>query len=266
MSARPLTVPFSILALAVLAPGAAAGGGTKLEAAQINAAAAPWIVLGGRVAITGTVTPRQAGIRLTLERRDGTAWLPVAARSSQQGGGFSFLSRPATSGLATYRVVTTPATSYTGASASVPVAVLEWNYLGNIYVRQGAGEVSTDPIVSNGVTYRNPVALDAGCYNAWGGDAWVEYDLGRRAEIFDATVGLPDSAQPGSTASFRVLGDGKTLAAGELVPGQAMKLKLSLSGVSRLRLFSNVPDPTGAAGCGTYYLQVVFGDAQVLGR
>ncbi|HUY72533.1 MAG TPA: NPCBM/NEW2 domain-containing protein [Gaiellaceae bacterium] len=128
-----------------------------------------------------------------------------------------------------------------------------------------AGELSTDPIVSNGVTHNHPVALDAGCYNAWGGDAWVDYVLGTRYELFTATVGLPDSARAGSTASFRVLGDGKTLASGNLVPGSSTKIKLSLSGISRLRLFSNVPGPTGAAGCGNYFLQVVFGDAQVLG-
>jgi hypothetical protein len=27
----------------------------------------------------------------------------------------------------------------------------------------------------------------------------------------------------------------------------------------------NVPDPTGAAGCGTSYTQVVFGNPQILG-
>jgi hypothetical protein len=265
MTSRSLTVSFSISTLLVFAPNAGAGGGTRLESAKITAAAAPWMVFGGRVAISGRVTPHLAGIRITLERQQGTVWLPIGATKSQSLGGFSFVNRPGKLGLATYRVVTSPGTSYVGASASVPVEVLEWTYLGNTYVRPGAGELSTDPIVSNGVTYKNPVALDAGCYNAWGGDAWVDYDLGRRYETFTATVGLPDSAQAGSAASYGVLGDGKTLSSGNLVPGTSTKIKISLSGISRLRLFSNVPDPTGAAGCGNYFLQVVFGDAQVLG-
>jgi hypothetical protein len=265
MSTRYLTVSASIVALLLFTADAAAGGGTKPEAAQLTAAAAPWAVFGGRVAISGTVTPHQAGIRLTLERQRGAGWLPVAAGSSQANGAFSLASRPRRLGLATYRVVTSPGTSYVGQSASVVVAVLEWTYLGTIYARPAAGELSTDPVVSGGVTYKNPVALDAGCYNAWGGDAWVDYDLGRRYEAFTATVGLPDGTQPGSTASFRVLGDGRTLSSGELVPGTETELRLSLSGVSRLRLLSNVPDPTGAAGCGLYFLKVVFGDAQVLG-
>jgi hypothetical protein len=265
MTVRSLTVSVSISALLVLAPSAGAGGGQKLESAQITATAAPWIVLGRRVAISGTVTPRLAGIGITLEREQGGAWLPVGAKKSRSSGGFSFVDRPAKLGLATYRLVTSLGGTYVGASASVPVAVLGWSYLGSMYARPAAGELSTDPIASNGVTYQNPVALDAGCYNAWGGDAWVDYELGRRYETFTATVGLPDSAQPGSTASFRVLGDGKTLSAGNLVPGTSTQVKISLNGIARLRLFTNVPDPTGAAGCGTYFLQVVFGDAQVLG-
>ena len=265
MRARYLTVVFSISALLVFAPNAGAGGGTRVASAEITAAAAPWMAIGAGVAISGRVTPHLAGIRITLEREQGTAWRAISAEKSQSGGGFSFVNHPGKLGLATYRVVTSPGTSYVGASASVPVEVLEWTYLGKIYARPAAGELSTDPIVSNGVTYNNQVALDAGCYNAWGGDAWIDYDLGRRYETLTATVGLPDSARAGSTASFRVLGDGKTLASGNLVPGSSTKITVSLSGISRLRLFSNVPDPTGAAGCGTYFLQVVFGDAQLLG-
>ncbi len=266
MRARYLSVPCSISALLLLlAPAAGAGGGRSAVPAAIRAAAAPWIVLGAQLAISGRVTPHLGGIRITLERQQGTAWLPVAEGESKPYGGYSFLERPATAGPESYRVVTATGSSYLGTSASVPVEVLEWTYLASIYERPGAGELNTDPIVSDGVTYQNPVALDAGCYNAWGGDAWVDYDLGRRYQSFTATVGLPDSARAGSTASFTVLGDGKTLATGNLVPGSSTKLTLSLSGISKLRLFSNVPDPTGAAGCSSYFLQVVFGDAQVLG-
>lgn len=61
--------------------------------------AAPWTILGGRVAITGSVKPHEAGLGLTLEQRDG-------------------------------------------------------------------GE------------YDHAVTMDPGCYNAWNGDAWVDYILG----------------------------------------------------------------------------------------
>jgi hypothetical protein len=162
-------------------------------------------------------------------------------------------------------VTTAQGSSFTGTSAPVPVQVLEWTFLGNLFVRPDAGDLNTDPAMSDGVAYKDPVVLDAGCYNAWGGDAWVDYDLGRHYQTFTATVGLGDTDLLNGAATFRVDGDGKTLASGSLVPGMSTKVSISLSGVSKLRLFSNVPDPTGAAGCGNYFLQVVFGNAQVLG-
>jgi len=87
------------------------------------------------VAISGRVTPHLAGIRITLQREQGTAWLPIAIEKSHPDGGFSFVNRPGSVGVATYRVASSPGASYVGASASVPVEVLEWIYLGNIYAR-----------------------------------------------------------------------------------------------------------------------------------
>jgi hypothetical protein len=44
-----------------------------------------------------------------------------------------------------------------------------------------------------------------------------------------------------------------------------MKLNISLAGVSKLKLMANFPDPTGAAGCASFFPRMVFGDAQLLG-
>jgi hypothetical protein len=115
----------------------------------------------------------------------------------------------------------------------------------------------------NGDTH--PVALDAGCYNAWGGDAWVDYPLAKKYETLTATMGLAGYVETGSTGTYQVIGGGKILTSGSLVPGASKKISVSLSGLSTVRLKINVPDPYNAGGCGLSYTEVVFGDAQVLG-
>ena len=115
-------------------------------------------------------------------------------------------------------------------------------------------------------TYRAITSLDPGCYNQWGGSAWIDYLLERQYKQFSATVGLDDASPSGQTATFSVIGgDGKKLASGSLVHGAATKVKVSVDGEYRLRLSINVPDPNNAAGCSTYFPHVVFADAQLLG-
>jgi hypothetical protein len=167
-------------------------------------------------------------------------------------------------------VVTTKGTNYVGSSASVPVRVLHWSDVGSIdtfyYTHPISGDVSFDPIGSAGVSYAHPLSLDAGCYNQWGGSAWVDYVLDRQYETFAATVGIGDGAPTADTATYKIIGgNGVKLATGSLVVGKSTKLRLALSGVYRLRLWINVPDPNGAAGCSSSFTKVVFGDAQLLG-
>jgi hypothetical protein len=264
MTARSLTALLATSALLALAPAAAAGG-TKPRQLTITANAAPWVVVGTDLGIKGGVSPRESGIRVTLEQRFEGEWLKVGALPVGPSGTFSFTTHPARAGLQTYRVVAAPGTGFVGGSNALPVQVLHWTYLSDIYAHPGGGDMTTDPMTSKGVTYQHDVALDAGCYNAWSGSAWVDYPLGHAYQTFTATVGLDDQAPSGTTATYAVTGDSKQLAAGSLVPGQVVKLDLSLSGVGKLRLSMNVPDPTGAAGCGVYFPHVVFGNAQFLG-
>ena len=130
----------------------------------------------------------------------------------------------------------------------------------------GAGSLTTDPIVSDGVRYEHAVSLDPGCYNQWGGNAWMDYVLQRQYAQFSATVGLDDEAVSGATATYVVLGgDGKKLAIGSLVWGQATKIKVSVSGEYRLRLWINVPDPEQRRRLQLVLHARVFGDAELLG-
>lgn len=261
------------LALGFLLAFAAEGGASSAgKAVKIVASASSWTVVKSHVRVAGTVTPHPAGIAVTLQQRQGTGWLSLGEQEVRSDGSFSFVTQPSKLGLATYRVVTTKGTSYVGASPRVPVRVLHWQYVTDIagfeYVTPtpGSGSLTTDPIVSDGVRYEHPISLDPGCYNQWGGNAWIDYILQRQYQLFSATIGLDDEAVSGATATYVVLGgDGKKLATGSLVRGQATKIKVSVGGEYRLRLWINVPDPNNAAGCSTYFTHVVFGDAELLG-
>jgi hypothetical protein len=251
---------------------AGAGAAGQTTRVKITATAtAGWVAAGSPARITGSVTPHPAGVQLALQQRQGSGWLTLATRSAGAGGGFSFIARPAQNGLATYRVVAASDTSFTGSSASVKVRVLHWSYLGSIeqfeYVNPIVGDLSLEPIVAHGVRYDHPVTMDAGCFNGYDGSAWVDFPLERRYELFTATMDLGGSATTGSTATYDIVGgDGKKLGSGSLSFGEApKKVSASVEGEYRLRLVINVPDPTHAAGCGTSYTQVVFGDAQLLG-
>ena len=269
MTARVLPVVFAASALLAFGPSANAGPSAKPRAVSITASAVPWMVVGSPLRITGDVRPHLAGVGVTLEQRREGGWLPLAVKTVAASGAFSFTARPNRLGLKSYRVVTSKGTNFVGASAVVPVKVFHWTYLGNneafYYVNPIAGSLSTAPNVSNGVHYEHPISLDPGCYNSWGGSAWIDYPLERRYERFTATVGVGDTVPTHLTLTYSMIGAGKKLASGSLVAGQSRKISVSVEGVYRLRLMINVPDPTNTAGCSPTFPQVVFGDAQLLG-
>jgi len=258
------TAPLALFTLLALAPAAGAEGSAPVKTVQITAEAPPSVVLGSRLGITGSVEPRVGSLELALEERTGRGWKIVATKSVT-GGSFSFRARPQDPGPATFRVSAAGGGSVAGASPPVVVKVLHWSYLSDIYARPAAGDLITDPSSAHGVTYDHVIAMDAGCYNAWNGDAWVDYILNKRYQQFTATVALDDAAPQGATATWSIWGGGQVLAHGGLTNGTVQQVKVSIAGMYRLRLRINVPDPTGAAGCGSSYTQVVFGNPQILG-
>ena len=269
MTARSLTVAFALSALLAFAPNVSAGRNTTPKAVTITASAVPWMVVGSNVRITGTVKPNLAGVGVTLQQQKDGGWFPVADKTVGSNGDFSFSTRPNRVGPKSYRVVTSKGTNFAGASARVPVRVLHWTYLGDnqafYYVNPIVGDLSTQPIASNGVHYEHPISLDPGCYNSWGGSAWIDYSLQRQYERFTATVGVGDAVPTTLTLTYTLIGAGKKLASGSVAAGQSTKINVSVEGVYRLRFMINVPDPTNSAGCSPTFPQVVFGDAQVLG-
>ena len=269
MTARSLTVAFSLSALLAFAPNVSADRSSTPKAVTITASAVPWMVVGSSLRITGTVKPNLAGVGVTLQQQKDGGWFSVADKTVGSNGDFTFSTRPNRAGLKNYRVVTAKGTDFTGTSARVPVRVLHWTYLGSsqafYYVAPIVGDLSTQPIASNGVHYEHPISLDPGCYNSWGGTAWIDYPLQRLYEKFSATVGVGDAVPTTMTLTYSLIGAGKKLASGSIVAGQSKKINVSVEGVYRLRFMINVPDPTNSAGCSPTFPQVVFGDAQVLG-
>lgn len=261
---RLLTVPLAAFVLAALVPSALAGGTTPAKTVQITASAAPWMELGSRVSITGSVKPNPAGLDLALQQRTADGWKTVATKAAT-GTSFGFLVKPKDPGAATFRVVAANAGSIAGNSAPIVVRVYHWSYLSDQYTRPFAGDLMTDPNTAHGVDYDHVITMDAGCYNAWNGDAWVDYILNKRYQVFTATVALDDAAPQNSTATWSVWGGGKVLASGSLANGAVNQVKVSVADMYRLRLKINVPDPTGAAGCGSNFTQVVFGNPEILG-
>jgi hypothetical protein len=157
------------------------------------------------------------------------------------------------------------------ASASLPIRVLHWTrFLDNPVFADaipdpGDGDLSTEPVESHGVNYKDAFAIDPGCYNQWDGNAWVDYMLFRKYASFTATIGIAAGAPSDQTATYSLIGGGKKLASGTLTLNSATKIKVSLDGLYKLRIQINIPDPYHAAGCTLQFPQVVFGDPQVLG-
>jgi hypothetical protein len=265
---RPRLLPI-LFALLAFVPNAHGGPSANPKTVTITASAVPWLVVGSHLRITGTVKPSSAGVGVTLQEQHDGGWHSLADKVVGSSGDFSFITRPNRVGAKAYRVVTSKGTNFAGASARVPVRVLHWTYLGAnqafYYVNPIAGDLSTQPIASNGVHYEHPISLDPGCYNSWGGSAWIDYPLQRQYERFTATVGVGDAVPTTMTLTYSLIGAGKKLASGSVVAGQSRKINVSVEGVYRLRFMINVPDPTNSAGCSPTFPQVVFGDAQVLG-
>jgi NPCBM/NEW2 domain len=263
MTTRSLSLLSAVLTLLVFASSAGAGART---AVTITASTAPWTVVGSTVGIKGGVSPHVAGLSVALQQRSGGEWTTLMATKVTSGGGFSFKLQPKNPGTDTLRVVTSKGAVAAGTSSTMRLRVLHWSYLSDQYIQApSGGELYTDPIVVHKQTFDHPVSLDAGCYNPWNGDAWINYPLKGQYETFTATVGIADDADPNTVASFKVYGDGQILASSDLVYGQTVKVNVSLAGLKRLQLRMNVPDPTGAAGCSVFFPKVVYGDAQWLG-
>ena len=90
-----------------------------------------------------------------------------------------------------------------------------------------------------------------------------EYQLGRRADLFTATVGVPDDvSETSGTIRVRLVGDGRELASVTASYSKPVELTASVTGVLRIDLQTSfVKGPDGDYGSQT----VALGDARVVG-
>ena len=82
--------------------------------------------------------PHVGGLALSLQQRHGAGWYTIGAATAGANGAFSFTTHPKTPGFATYRVAA-KGTGYTGDSSPVPVQIVRWSYLSNVYVQMPRG-------------------------------------------------------------------------------------------------------------------------------
>src|SRR5262245_8767258 len=122
----------TVALIASLAFATCASGGRSGGTVRIAVSAAPWVLAGTNLGITGTVTPPPAGLELMLQRWYGTGWLPVGTAAPRTDGSFAFHVRTVKPGASQYRVVSSKDSGFAGASAKIPVRVLHWSYLANI--------------------------------------------------------------------------------------------------------------------------------------
>ena len=155
--------------------------------------------------------------------------------------------------------------SVAGNSAPIVVKVYHWSYLSDQYTRPFAGDLMTDPNTAHGVSYDHVITMDAGCYNAWNGDAWVDYILNKRYQLLHRDRGPRRRRTAELDRDVERLGRREGARLGKPANGAVNQVKVSVANMYRLRLKINVPDPTGAAGCSSNFTQVVFGNPEILG-
>jgi hypothetical protein len=124
---------------------------------------------------------------------------------------------------------------------------------------EGSGTFSAGEAKANAVQYLHAVTGSPSCQSSGAFDE--EFDLSRQWQTFSTTVALDDNSSSGSDAFYALYNDGVQTAKGKLVLGQSVPVKISVSGVLRLRL--EVTDPNSAGNlCGfqNHSVSVVFGD------
>ncbi|GAA2656905.1 NPCBM/NEW2 domain-containing protein [Streptomyces vastus] len=124
------------------------------------------------------------------------------------------------------------APSVTGASAvnqgSQEQYLSETDPLSSEYgVENGSAEI-------NGEQYSQSIAMRADKSSVPYGDA--EYNLGRRWQSFDATIGLRDDSPSESALNFEVFADGERLHEERMKVGESSEIALNVSGKLRITL------------------------------
>jgi hypothetical protein len=193
------------------------------------------LVLGGKVKITGKVSPAAKGKNVILQQKIGDkAWKDQGTDALNKNGRYEFTDKPTTMNARKYRVVK-PATPQhkKGVSKAVAVTVLQWHDLYDLEVRQNEQMYVTRSLDINTVEY--PKSLYGWIYDgSTDQDGFIDYNIERQCTTLKATYGMSDDADTGSSVKIDVVGDGSQLYTGTFSLLQSQAKTLDIRGVFRL--------------------------------
>jgi NPCBM/NEW2 domain len=110
-------------------------------------------------------------------------------------------------------------------------------------------------VINGGASYMHSITLNNNFFTR---DSSVQYDLGRKWQQFDATVGLTDDSPVGQQIQFQIFADGNKVFDRLIDFGSSVSVRLLVSGVLRLKLETLY---SGQA----MIVHVGFGDAMLTG-
>lgn len=108
--------------------------------------------------------------------------------------------------------------------------------------------------------------MNAGCWNADGGNYWIDYSVESKWKTLAASVGISDKSSTQSRATARIIDavSGKVLAEKIVTAGPPVKMAADVSGVVRIRLFINDENaPNQSCGSEKISTAVIWGDAEL---
>ncbi len=117
------------------------------------------------------------------------------------------------------------------------------------------GDVGSDTVSVNGVRYTHAISWYASCNNT----QIVEYDLGKDFRRLQTTIGVTDDSDSSGAVATEIYLDDRRLAAKTTSLGKTATVSLDVTQGLRLRIQSR------RTSCTDHGINVVFGDAQLLG-
>lgn len=203
-----------------------------------------------KVTLTGKVSPKAPGSKVTVQiRYEGQKnWKAIGTAKVQGDGSYKYVDKPKTRVDRAYRVLK-PASGATtkGISKERDVEVYGWEWLDarTPSASKDVLEIFSMPI--NGEDYLHTL------YSATTTpSAFVEYTLGRKCLLLDATFGLSDRTATGGAGRIQVHADGVSLYDHSFPLGESSPQSLDVDDVYRVRIdFAQLngtqPEPSAGA-------------------
>lgn len=224
------------------------------------------IEVGSAVTFTGTAPDVLAGLQVTLRRKDSkkAPWLKVGNATIAEDGTYEVSGTAGPDGKNRWQtlVLDKKSSPQKHTSPLVKTPVYGWYFLSD---EKAVADQSNDGsypyigrLTAGGTKYPNSVSF--GSYtSAWDWDepSWIEYNVSYRCVTLKASLGIDDSSETGTNATFYVSVDGARSSVGTKGLGPATEVSVDVTNALRVRL-EGIPNSSGLYGYGG------FGDAQVL--